>query len=90
MRTREEINKDIEELEYKYNKSRNVVDRARFNAQIKEFKLELEKLDSVKLDKKFVYQNDAPSIADHNTKDERREIGRGDITNVDSAFVGII
>ena len=57
MRTREEINKDIEELEYKYNKSRNVVDRARYCAQIKEFKLELEKVDAVEMEKKIVHQN---------------------------------
>lgn len=90
MRTREEINKDIEELEYKYNKSRNVVDRARYCAQIKEFKLELEKVDAVEMEKKIVHQNDAPSVADHSVKSERREIGRGDITNSGSAFVGII
>lgn len=86
MKSREEIVKEIESLEEKYNKSRNVVEKARFTAQIKELNIELNALD-VELEKKVVYQNDAPSIADHKNT---REVCRGDIANAGTAFIGII
>lgn len=86
MRSREEIIKEIEILEEKYKKSRNVVEKARFTAQIKELNVELEAFDT-NHEQKVVYQNDAPSVADHKNT---RKLSRGDITNAGSAFIGII
>jgi len=86
MRSREEIIKEIETLEEKYKKSRNVVEKARFTAQIKELNVELEAFDT-NHEQKVVYQNDAPSVADHKNT---RKLSRGDIANAGSAFIGII
>lgn len=86
MRSREEIVKEIETLEEKYKKSRNVVEKARFTAQIKELNVELEACD-ISHEQKVVYQNDAPSVADHQNT---RKLSRGDIANAGSAFIGII
>ena len=86
MRSREEIVIEIETLEEKYNKSRNVVEKARFTAQIKELNIELEAFD-INHEQKVVYQNDAPSVAD---RKNTRKLSRGDITNTGSTFIGII
>ena len=86
MRNREEILKEISVLESKYNKSRNVVERARYTAQIKELKVELDSIE-IKHEQKVVFQNDAPSVADHK---EARRIIRGDIRNSGDSFIGIL
>lgn len=86
MRNREEILKEISVLESKYNKSRNVVERARYTAQIKELRVELNSIE-IKHEQKVVFQNDAPSVADHK---EARRIIRGDIGNSGDSFVGIL
>lgn len=87
MRTREEILKEINVLEDKYNKSRNVVERARYTAQIKELRVEFDSIEN-KHEQKVVFQNDAPSVADH--KENSRRIVRGDIGNAGDSFVGIL
>lgn len=86
MKSREEIVIEIEDLEAKYSKSRNVVEKARYCAQIKELNVELEAIDNSH-EQKVVFQNDAPSVADHKNS---RKLSRGDISDAGSAFIGII
>lgn len=86
MRSKEEILNEINVLDDKYKKSRNVVEKARFCAQIKELKVELESIENIH-EQKVVFQNDAPSVADHK---EARRIIRGDITSSGDSFVGIL
>ena len=86
MRSREEINAEIESLEEQYNRSRNITERARFCAQIKELKIELGSIENCH-EQKVILQNDAPAVADHK---KSRKLTRGDILNTDSAFIGLI
>ena len=86
MRSKEEILNEINVLDDKYKKSRNVVEKARFCAQIKELKVELESINNIH-EQKVVFQNDAPSVADHKTA---RRVIRGDITDTGNSFVGIL
>lgn len=86
MRSKEEILQEINALENKFDKSRNIVEKARLAAQVKELKDELNSLE-YQTEKSVVVQNDAPSVADHK---ESRRIVRGDITNAGESFVGII
>lgn len=83
-RSKSEIRREISILEDKYAKSRNIVDKARYCAQIKELKSELE---AVEHEQKVVFQNDAPSIADHKNT---RKLSRGDIANSGNSFIGIL
>ena len=86
MRSKEDINNEIRDLEEKYKRSRNIVDRARYCAQIKELKVELDQI-STATEQKVVHQIDAPSVADHS---DARKLTRGDIANAGDTFVGII
>lgn len=86
MRSKEVILQEIEDLEKKFDKSRNLVEKARFAAQVKGLKDELYDIE-YHMEKSVVVQNDAPSVADHK---EHRTIVRGDIANTGDSFIGII
>ena len=86
MKSKEDILKEIKELEDKYNKSRNVVERARFTAQIKELNVELDSIEN-KHEQKVIFQNDAPSVADHK---ENNRMMRGSISSNGDSFIGIL
>ena len=87
MRTREEIEKEIETLEIKLSRTRNTVEKADFSSRIANLKAEITKIEDDKLEKTAVLQKDAPARLDHTESSGRVE---RQITNTGNVFTALL
>lgn len=87
MRTREEIEKEIEILKTKLAKTRNAVEKADFSSRIANLKAEIAKIENDKLEKTPVLQKDAPARLDHKESSGRVE---RQITNTGNTFTALL
>ena len=87
MRTKENIEKEIEILETKLSRTRNTVEKADFSSRITNLKNEIAKIEDDKLEKIPVLQKDVPARLDHKESSNRVE---RQITNTGNVFTALL